>query len=65
MNRIDTQLATVAKMLYIAMGYESREKRIKMLLDSPNLNISMMARILKANGLLDEKSVLVRESDVK
>lgn len=65
MNRVDTQLATVAKMLYIALGYESREKRIAALLDSPNLNVSMMARILKANGLMDEKSILIRESDVK
>lgn len=47
-----SELITVARMLRIALGYESREVRIGALLNSPYLDVRMMAKQLEAEGFL-------------
>lgn len=52
------QLTTIAKMLRIALSYDSREKRIEALLNSPDLDVAMLARVLRYNGLLNKAGIV-------
>lgn len=56
----DRYLLTLAKMLRIALGYGSREARIKALMDHSDTSVSTMARILHFKGYLDKHTVKVR-----
>ena len=47
-----SELITVARMLRIALGYESREVRIGALLNSPYLDVRMMAKQLEVEQFL-------------
>lgn len=47
-----SELITVARMLRITLGYESREVRIGNLLNSPYLDVRMMAKQLEAEKFL-------------
>lgn len=51
----DQQLATFGKLLYIALGYGSREQRIAAMFDSADLDVAMLAQIMHAKGLLPDK----------
>lgn len=48
----DEQLRTIAKTVYIALGYGSRSERIDALLNSSDLDVAMLAQILANRGLL-------------
>lgn len=50
-------LDTVARLLYIALSYTSRETRIRAMLNSTDAGVSMLASQLKYAGYLTHDSV--------
>ena len=48
---------TVARLVRIALGYESREVRIGQMLTSPYLDVRLLANRLKTEGYLGEATV--------
>lgn len=53
----NNELKTVARLLRVALGYESREVRIGEMLASPYLDVRMLAQRLRDEGFMTESSV--------
>lgn len=51
------ELRAVARILYIALGYESREVRIGRMLESKYLDVRLLAGNLQREGFLSDKGV--------
>lgn len=51
------QLRIVARLLYMALGYESREVRIRALLGTNDVQVALLATQLKFSGYLNPTGV--------
>lgn len=51
------QLRIIARLLYMALGYESREVRIRAMLSTSDITVGLLATQLKFSGYLKPDGV--------
>jgi hypothetical protein len=61
----DRDLVVITKILHIALGYGSREERIRAMIDSRDLDVGLLANSLRYRGLLLPTGTKIKPADLR